>query len=84
MLIVGEKIIQGYICCSSALLNGLSLRQYQVLAGVTVYLAQHPHHPSSLSPGDKIIRDILLPTLSSLPLTQENLANSIQNNIYFL
>ena len=67
MLIVGEKIVQlsvpntrsnlsGYICFSSALLNRLSLCQYQVLAGVTVYLAPPPPHPGSLPP-----------TLGSLP-----------------
>ena len=71
MLIVG-----GYIYCSSALLNRLSLRQYQVLAGVTVYLAP-PHPTLGSSP----------PPTTPLPhptTTQENLANSIQNNIYFL
>ena len=89
MLSVGKKFLQvsqypkkfkrshllRYICCGSALLNGLSLCQYQVLAGVTVYLAPPPHHPGSLSP-----------TRGSLPPipTQENLANSFQNNIYFL
>ena len=73
-----------YSCCGSALLNGLSLRQYQVLAGVTLYLAPPPPHPGSLFPGGKITRGILPPTLGSLPPTQENLANSIQKNIYFL
>ena len=59
--------LSGYICCSSALLNRLSLRQYQVLAGVTVYPAPPSPHPGSLSPGGKIIRGILPPTLGSLP-----------------
>ena len=57
-----------YICCGSALLNCLSLRQYQVLTGVTVYLAPPPHHPGSLSPGGKITRGILPPTRGSFPL----------------
>ena len=60
MLIVGEKIIQesqiksnlyGYICCSSALLNVWSLRQYQVLVGVTVYLAPYPPIRAACPPG---------------------------------
>ena len=41
-----------YICCGSALLKCLSLRQYQVLAGVTVYLVPPPH----TSPGQLVPR----------------------------
>ena len=58
-----------YICCGSALLNGLSLRQYQVLAGVAVYLVPPPHtSPGQLVPrggGGKITRGILPPTRGS-------------------